>query len=78
MERSYFPLIISAATKLQYFFKKAGPSGASMLEAERAGLQAMHEADAIRVPRPICGGTGPGGDLPPGIDGFTHCAFLLV
>lgn len=32
-----------------------------MLEAERAGLQAMHEAGAIRVPRPICGGDGPGG-----------------
>lgn len=32
-----------------------------MLEAERAGLQAMHEAGAIRVPRPICGGDGSGG-----------------
>ncbi|CAM9190094.1 unnamed protein product [Ectocarpus sp. 4 AP-2014] len=45
----------------KYFYKKAGPSGASMLEAERAGLQAMYEAKAIRVPRPICGGDGPGG-----------------
>eukprot|EP00752_Nemacystus_decipiens_P007182 g6431.t1 len=45
----------------KYFYKKAGPSGASMLEAERAGLQAMHDAGAIRVPRPICGGDGPGG-----------------
>ncbi|CAN0588673.1 unnamed protein product, partial [Ectocarpus sp. 12 AP-2014] len=40
----------------KYFYKKAGPSAASMLEAERAGLQAMYEAKAIRVPRPICGG----------------------
>ncbi|CAN0047191.1 unnamed protein product, partial [Ascophyllum nodosum] len=53
--------ILDSTTGDKYFFKKAGPSGASMLEAERAGLQAMHEADAIRVPRPICGGTGPGG-----------------
>lgn len=50
-----------------------------MLEAERAGLQAMHEAGAIRVPRPICGGTGPGGDLLRGIiHGLTHFAFLLA
>lgn len=49
---------------LQYFYKKADPSGASMLKAERAGLQAMYEANAIRVPRPLCGGEGPGGTAP--------------
>lgn len=55
------PMTIYAVC-LQYFYKRAGPSGASMLEAERAGLQAMHDAGAIRVPRPICGGDGPGGE----------------
>ncbi|CAM9871758.1 unnamed protein product, partial [Hapterophycus canaliculatus] len=53
--------IDDTATGDKYFYKKAGPSGASMLEAERAGLQAMVEAGGIRVPRPICGGDGPGG-----------------
>ncbi|CAN0018837.1 unnamed protein product, partial [Discosporangium mesarthrocarpum] len=42
----------------KYFYKNAGTWAADMLNAERAGLQAMHDTNTIRVPRPICGGSG--------------------
>lgn len=51
----------------QFFYKMARGSDGSMLAAERAGLKAMYEAGAIRVPKPICGGTTAGG----------ACSFLL-
>ncbi|CAM9645256.1 unnamed protein product, partial [Choristocarpus tenellus] len=45
----------------KYFFKRTGMDGADMLNAERAGLKVMYDTQTIRVPRPVCGGTGPGG-----------------
>lgn len=53
--------IVDKVTGDKYFYKMARGSDGSMLAAERAGLKAMHEAGAIRVPKPICGGTTAGG-----------------
>lgn len=44
-----------------YFLKLNGAERLSMLEAEAEGLAALGEADALRVPEPICAGVA-GGD----------------
>ncbi len=39
-----------------YFVKLHGAEGLAMFEAERAGLEALERAGAVRVPRPLCCG----------------------
>ena len=43
------------------FVKQSDPAGLRMLEAERRGLEALREAGAVRVPRPLATGIFQGG-----------------
>jgi protein-ribulosamine 3-kinase len=43
-------------TGRRFFVKLNAAEQIAMFEAEFAGLQALHEAAAVRVPRPICSG----------------------
>jgi fructosamine-3-kinase len=41
-----------------YFVKLNGPDKAGMFAAEAAGLEEIHRANAVCVPRPVCHGAG--------------------
>ncbi len=57
---------INQASRIQaddgrsYFVKLNSEDGLAMFEAERDGLNEMRSADAIRVPEPVCAGSGSG------------------